>query len=86
MYLAARIGLVCLNLVKYAQQVMECGDRKGKRKAIQVEDEMVDLKELLKECRAWGGTLDAVAHVLEACFSSEILKAKYVSLFHCALC
>lgn len=63
--------------MEYAEQVSEKGDRKGKKKAaVHVDDEVVELKELLKECRAWGGTLDAVAHVLEACFSSEILKAK----------
>ncbi|KAI0776328.1 hypothetical protein BD413DRAFT_470228 [Trametes elegans] len=32
--------------------------------------------EVVKMCRGMGGSLDAVAHVLEACFTPEILKAK----------
>ena len=79
--LAAKIGLVCLNLVEYSEQLLAGKDKKGKKRAMHIEEDLVDLRELLKECRAWGGTLDAVAHVLEACFSSEILKAKYVFSF-----
>jgi hypothetical protein len=36
--------------------------------------------EVVKECRGLGGTLESVAEVLEACLSSEVLKAKYVFL------
>ncbi|KAM5538360.1 hypothetical protein V8D89_007962 [Ganoderma adspersum] len=33
-------------------------------------------KEVLKACRGMGGTLEAIAQVLEACFTPEILKSK----------
>ncbi len=36
-------------------------------------------KEVLKACRGMGGTLEAIGQVLEACFTPEILKSKYVS-------
>ena len=32
--------------------------------------------EVVKMCRGMGGSLEAVAQVLEACFTDEILKAK----------
>ncbi len=33
--------------------------------------------EVIKMCRGMGGTLEAIGQVLEACFTPEILKAKY---------
>ena len=40
-------------------------------------------REVLRACRGMGGTLEAVAQVLEACFTPEILKSKYVFFFTC---
>ena len=37
-------------------------------------------KEVLKACRGMGGALEAIAQVLEACFTPEILKSKYVEV------
>ena len=36
--------------------------------------------EVIKTCRGMGGTLEAIGQVLEACFTPEILKSKYVPL------
>ena len=38
--------------------------------------------EVVKMCRKMGGTMEAIAHILEACLSPEILKSKYVPCVH----
>ena len=35
-------------------------------------------KDVLQACRGMSGALEAIAQVLEACFTPEILKSKYV--------
>ncbi len=46
------------------------------------DDEAEDLEErgaeVIELCHGMGGTLEAIGQVLEACFTPEILKAKYV--------
>lgn len=39
--------------------------------------------EVVKMCRGMGGSLEAVAQVLEASFTPEILKAKYGHFARC---
>lgn len=53
------------------------------------EDEGVEVDvergmEVVKMCRGMGGSLEAVAQVLEASFTPEILKAKYGTLTRCS--
>jgi hypothetical protein len=33
-------------------------------------------REVIKDCKTMGGTLESVGHILEACLSKEILKSK----------
>lgn len=53
------------------------------------EDEGVEVDvergmEVVKMCRGMGGSLEAVAQVLEASFTPEILKAKYGFFTRCS--
>ncbi len=36
---------------------------------------------VIQECRGLGGTLEAIAEVLDSCLTKEFVKAKFVSLF-----
>lgn len=43
------------------------------------EEECEEVRAMAEECREMGGALEAVGELLEACASSEIVKAKCVS-------
>lgn len=57
--------------------------------AATLEWELEELHEMAKgvigRCRGMGATPQAIGHILEACFSPEILKAKYAPLHHSRL-
>ncbi|CAL1693812.1 unnamed protein product [Somion occarium] len=79
-HVAAQAGIISLDLAGYSNQLAAESrssktDRKGKQREISIEP-CVSVVTFLRTCRGKGGTLDAIGHILEACFSSEMLKAK----------
>lgn len=89
-HIAARAGEVGLRIgVQRRRALMGDAWRQGLSETdeewpLEGEEHEAELKragvEVIKLCRKTGGTLEAVAQVLEACLSPEILKAKCV--FH----
>jgi hypothetical protein len=75
-------GVAVARFVRVAAQAGEVGLRLGMARA-ELGGEIVDNKfrkwgsDVASECRALGGTLEAVGRVLEACLAEEIGVAKY---------
>ncbi|KAL0952180.1 hypothetical protein HGRIS_008793 [Hohenbuehelia grisea] len=68
---SARAGLVSLRIGMRAQEGEEAGDKGSGWAEINFMGRRV-----VEECRGMGGVLEAIAQVVEACLTSEIIKAK----------